>query len=79
MMVDLFQIFAPCMLSTILEIQCEKFNEKLGELSWIELPVTEQKTVLIMMIQAQRKKSIRCGLIELNLRAFLMVRLSCSQ
>jgi len=74
MLVDIFQIFAPCLLSTILEVQCDTFFNKLAELSWIELPLPMQKTVLIMMIQAQRKKSIKCGMVELNLRAFLKVR-----
>jgi len=73
MLVDIFQIFAPCLLSTILEVQCDKFFNKLAELSWIDLPLSGQKTVLIMMLQAQRKKSIRCGLMDLNLRAFLKV------
>ncbi|CAG9798549.1 unnamed protein product [Chironomus riparius] len=74
LVVDLFQIFAPCLLSTILEVQCNNFFDKLVELTWIKLPIAKQKTVLIMMLQAQRKKSIRCGMTELNLRAFLMLK-----
>lgn len=73
LMVDVFQIFAPCLLSTIYEIQCDKFFNELTKLTWFELPLPMQKTVLIMMIQAQRKKSIRCGLFDLNLHAVLMV------
>ncbi|CAG9798548.1 unnamed protein product [Chironomus riparius] len=53
LVVDLFQIFAPCLLGTILELHCDKFFNKLAELSWIHLPLPMQKSVLIMMLQAQ--------------------------
>ena len=75
LLADLFQIFAPCLLGSILEIQCNKYFEKLVELSWIKLPIPMKKTLLFMMLQAQRKKSIKCGMVELNLRAFLMVKI----
>ncbi|XP_070497151.1 odorant receptor 67d-like [Chironomus tepperi] len=73
LMVDLFQIFAPCLLGTIYEVQCNKFLNEVMKLSWIELPLVMQKTVLIIMLQAQRKITIQCGLMELNLQAFVMV------
>lgn len=75
LVIDIFQIFAPCLLGTIYEIQCDKFFDELTKISWIELPLSMQKTVLIMMIQAQRDRSIRCGLIDMNFQAFVMVSL----
>ena len=73
LMADLFQIFAPCLLGTILEVQCNKFFDELMKLSWMELPLPIRRTILIMIFQAQRKKSIKCGLMDLNLPAFLSV------
>jgi hypothetical protein len=67
------EIFAPCLLGTALEISCDKFYDKLVAFSWIDLPLSQQRTVLFMIQLSQKKRFMACGKVDLNLQLFVSV------
>lgn len=73
LIVNILEIFAPCFLGTVLEIQCEKLFDTIAEFNWLDLPINLKKSMLIMLYPSKKKKFISCGLTELNLQTFVMV------
>jgi hypothetical protein len=73
LLIDLFQIFAPCLLGTFLEIKSEKFFRKLTTFPWIDLPLRNKKSLLVILSSAIKVKSLSNGLGVLNLESFVEV------
>jgi hypothetical protein len=74
LVIDLFQIFSPCLLGTFLEIKSENFFAKLTTFPWVDLPLREKKSLLIIMRTAMEVKSLSVGLGKLNMHSFVEVR-----
>lgn len=76
--IDFFQIFYPCLLGTFLEIYCESFYVSMCQLSWVDLPVSDQKSLLILMNASMKMQSMTFGLMDLNLNTFIEVTTTVS-
>jgi hypothetical protein len=75
LLIDLFQIFLICLFGTFLEIKSEKFFLKLTTFPWMNLPLTDQKSLIMIMSSAIEVKSVSNGLGKLNLDSFVEVKL----
>jgi hypothetical protein len=73
LVIAFFQIFTPCLLGTFLEIISEKFFLKLTTFPWIELPLRDQKSLLIVLNSAIEVQSVSSGIGKMNLNSFVDV------
>lgn len=73
LLLDLFQIFMPCLLGTLLESKCDEFFENICKLSWIELPMSDRKSLIIILASALKLRSISFGFMNLNFDSFVQV------
>lgn len=76
LILDAFQIFIPCLLGTYLEEKCGRYFEKICSISWIELPVSDQKSVIMILSSARQVKSIFFSIMKLNLNSFVQVAIT---
>lgn len=70
----LHQIFVPCLIGTVLECKCEQFYNGIYSISWVKLPVSDQKMLLMILGSAGKMQSISFLFMKLNLNTFIKVR-----
>jgi hypothetical protein len=78
LLADVFQIFAPCLLGTILELQSENFLKSINEISWTKMPVKQQKSLHFIILASQKRQHIASGFFKLNLPGFVSVSVNYS-
>jgi hypothetical protein len=78
LLADVFQIFAPCLLGTILEHQCENFLRCIYTISWTNLSIKHQKSLHFIILTSQKRQQIASGFLKLNLPAFVSVSVNNS-
>ena len=74
LLVDIFQIFIPCLLGTFLLTQGEKYEKNLCNLHWNLMSITDQKALRLLLWGAYKPKKISMGLKVLNLQTFVEVK-----
>jgi 7tm Odorant receptor len=68
--VTLSFVFCSCLLGSMLEVQHDEYCNALYELSWVDLPVKQQKWILLMLAASNQRSLIECGIWEYNLEIF---------
>jgi hypothetical protein len=63
----------PCMLGTVLENKSDRFLSKLESVEWNCLDIEDQKTLMLIIVFAQRVGSMTCFLMPLNFQTFVEV------
>ncbi|XP_062542281.1 putative odorant receptor 83c [Armigeres subalbatus] len=72
--VSTFQLFLSCMLGTLIDVKNDICIQKIYDVSWHEMPKTEQKTLQFLLAEAQQSKTLSCGgFMPLNMNLFLTV------
>jgi hypothetical protein len=67
------QIFMPCVLATLLIVKAEEFFESLCDIPWYLLSLSDQKAVMMLMMAAQKEKTLSAAIFELDMRSFVEV------
>lgn len=75
LLIDAFQLFIPCLLGTILIIECEKFYDEICNVSWYLLAESEKKSMALIMLSAMTPRSMACGLQVIDLQMFVEVKI----
>jgi hypothetical protein len=61
-------------MSTVLMMKSEKFYAEICSFSWHLLSIQDQKSILIIMINAKKPMCLSTGLTVLNMETFVEVR-----
>ncbi|XP_059608096.1 odorant receptor 22b-like [Phlebotomus argentipes] len=70
----LFQLFILCYLSQVILDKTEEFADALYQIAWYDLPIEDQKTLLIILCMAQQLKGINAsGLTTISINTLLQV------
>lgn len=70
---NIFQIFIYCIFGELLMIMQEKFYMKLTEVKWLDKQMKEKRTLLIMLIRAQKLTKLNSIIGTLDLDMFATV------
>jgi 7tm Odorant receptor len=73
LIVCLFTIFYSCLFGSLLEVKHDKYCNALYGLSWTDLPVGQQKLILMMLTAAKQRSIIECGVWEYNLEMLISI------
>ncbi|CAO1360022.1 unnamed protein product [Diamesa hyperborea] len=74
--IDVFQLFVPCLVGTVLLVKGDEFYDDICKLSWNTMSLQDQKSISIMLTFAQNSKTVSFGLMKLNLESFLEVNIN---
>lgn len=69
-----FQLFVPCVMSTVLKSKAENFYKNIYKLSWHLMSISDQKSVQLIMKYAFLPKQLSTGLSVLNMETFVEVK-----
>ena len=73
MVIDVFQIFIPCLVGTILTVKGDDYYDEICKISWHTMSLRDQKSISLMISAATKSKDFSFGLMKLNLESFLEV------
>ena len=75
-LIDVFQLFVPCLVGTVLLVKGDEFYDDICKLSWNTMSLRDQKSISIMLSFAKTSKTVSFGLMKLNLESFLEVNIN---
>ncbi|CRK97284.1 CLUMA_CG010679, isoform A, partial [Clunio marinus] len=73
LVVTALQIFFPNLLGTVLIVAGDNYYNHLCNISWHMLSVSDQKSVLLLLVSAINPKKITAGLAVLQLQTFIEI------
>lgn len=73
LVIDVFQLFVPCLVGTVLLVKGDEFYADICKLTWNEMSLRDQKSINIMLSFAKTSKTVSFGLMKLNLESFLEI------